>query len=376
MFSEVGSATRTLIVGGGLAGLALARRLHERNEDFLLLEARDRLGGRIHSLAPRGGSDPATHHDTRYDMGPAWFWPGQPLMAQLAGELELDVFEQYASGRLVMQDGQGNVSRDHAFSTMAGSLRIAGGLTALVDRMAARLPIDRLHLGHQISRLYFTLNGIRVCGTAAGNPFDITARNVALALPPRLAMAGIDFEPALEPVQARALANIPTWMAAHAKVVAVYRTPFWRALGLSGDGMSRRGPLAEIHDASPADASQGALFGFVGVPAAQRAGREADLLRASLDQLVAMFGPQAADVIDLIAKDWTQDPLTATVDDSAGPAAHPAYGLPISCAHLWQGRLAFCSTETATGNGGLLEGALEAAERMAATLAAPDLVRA
>lgn len=59
--------------------------------------------------------------------------------------------------------------------------------------------------------------------------------------------------------------NKPTWMAGHAKVVAIYERPFWRDSGLSGFVSSRVGPLQEIHDASP-EAGSGALFGFLGIP--------------------------------------------------------------------------------------------------------------
>ncbi|MGB2941593.1 MAG: FAD-dependent oxidoreductase [Candidatus Macondimonas sp.] len=54
----------TLIIGGGLSGLALAAQLAAQGRDFLLVEARDRLGGRI--LTRREG---AAH----YDLGPTWF---------------------------------------------------------------------------------------------------------------------------------------------------------------------------------------------------------------------------------------------------------------------------------------------------------------
>lgn len=46
--------TQVAIVGGGLAGLVAARRLHEAGVDFQLFEARDRLGGRILSADARG----------------------------------------------------------------------------------------------------------------------------------------------------------------------------------------------------------------------------------------------------------------------------------------------------------------------------------
>lgn len=40
-----------IIVGGGIAGVSAARRLTDYGiTDFVLLEAQDRLGGRIHSV--------------------------------------------------------------------------------------------------------------------------------------------------------------------------------------------------------------------------------------------------------------------------------------------------------------------------------------
>ena len=36
-----------IIIGGGLSGLTAARQIHQKGIDFLLLEASDRIGGRI-----------------------------------------------------------------------------------------------------------------------------------------------------------------------------------------------------------------------------------------------------------------------------------------------------------------------------------------
>ena len=50
--------TDIAIIGGGLSGLALARHLARDGCDFQLFEARNRFGGRIHSLQP---GDQASH---------------------------------------------------------------------------------------------------------------------------------------------------------------------------------------------------------------------------------------------------------------------------------------------------------------------------
>ena len=225
--------TGVAVVGGGLAGLALAGRLHRSGVDFRLFEARAHLGGRIAALDGPGG---------RVDLGPSWFWPGQPRIAQLIEDIGLHVFPQHALGEPSFEDARGVVHRGMGFASMDGSFRVAGGMIGLIDGMAARLPADRLNLAcrvHGIEREgRVLLSDGRVC----------EARHVVVALPPRVA-ARLRFEPALPLAVIRCLEAIPTWMAGHAKFVAVYNRPFWRDAGLSGDAISRRGPLVEIHDA-------------------------------------------------------------------------------------------------------------------------------
>ena len=56
-----------IIVGAGLSGLYLALRLQQDNHDVVVVESRNRTGGRILSVE---------YNDIcRFDMGPAWVWP-------------------------------------------------------------------------------------------------------------------------------------------------------------------------------------------------------------------------------------------------------------------------------------------------------------
>lgn len=345
---------RTLIIGGGLSGLALAEALTAKGHDFTLIEARGRLGGRILIECHAGAA---------FDLGPAWFWHGQPRIAALIDRLGLHPLEQYAKGDLIFENAQGNVQRGRGFSSMEGSLRLQGGLGALVDALAARLPTQNLVLNAAVTALTKTDAGITATLVSGDH---LTADQVILALPPRLA-AQIAFTPALPDTATTAMRSVKTWMAGQAKALAVYDHPFWREDGLSGDASSRRGPMVEIHDASPATGGPYALFGFIGVPPEGR--RDEQALRHQLTaQLARMFGPIAAHPAHLVVKDWAADRFTAVPADSEPLNAHPVYGLPKALADLWGGQLHFSGTEVATQFGGYIEGALEAAEATLLTL--------
>lgn len=339
---------RVLIVGGGLSGLVLAQGLQATGIDYHLIDARDRFGGRI--LTQQYGQG-------HFDLGPAWFWPGQPRIAALIAELGLQKFAQYAEGALAFEDARGKVQYGRGFASMQGSWRLQGGLGRLIQSLAERLPQDRLQKNARLAGLRKTDPAI-LATLADGT--EITADRVVLALPPRLA-AQIRFEPALPSQALAAMQAVPTWMAGQAKALAVYDSAFWREAGLSGDASSRFGPMVEIHDASPATGGPFGLFGFVGVPPKGR--RDLDALRQQVViQLTRLFGPKATTPLAVYLQDWASESCTATPADLAPLSAHPDYGLPSACQGLWDNCLLLSGTEVGSEFGGFIEGALEAAE--------------
>jgi len=349
-------AASVAVVGGGLAGLAVAEGLARAGGDVHLFEARDRVGGRILSRAAASGW---------FDLGPAWIWPHNARMLGLAARLGVSLYPQHAAGNLVFEDGAGQIRRDLSLSTMGGALRVAGGIGRLAEALAARIPPDRLHLGHRVDRVERRGAGLSLGGTGPDGAFALRAGHVVLALPPRLA-AGLSFAPAPgAPVKA-AMEAVPTWMAGHAKVVAVYAAPFWRAAGLSGDAISHRGPLMEIHDATDEAAGVPALFGFANP--ARTGGGDAALAEAAVAHLARLFGPAAASPARVLVKNWREDPATATARDAEPLAQHPAYGVPRAVAEWAGDGVLFAGTEAAPREGGFLEGALEAAETALARL--------
>ncbi|MXN66103.1 NAD(P)-binding protein [Stappia sp. GBMRC 2046] len=348
----------TLVAGGGLSGLFLARLLDAAGHSYLLVEARDRFGGRILTHAPDGLAQ-----GKGYDLGPTWFWPHQPRILGLTGQLGLRVFEQHSAGLLVLEEADGSVRRDLDFSTMQGSLRLDGGIGRLIEKIAGGLPEDRLALKTRLSDVVRGTSKLIVkLDRGEGRVDTVECSRIVLCIPPRLIPQVISFEPALDPGVLAAMDAIPTWMAGHAKLVALYDRPFWKEAGLSGDGISRRGPLVEIHDASPPEGGPHALFGFLGIPAAMRNLPAEEIKEASRVQLERMFGPAAGQPIGIMLKDWAYDPLTATQADRQPLFEHPSYGLPEPLRKIWGGELMIASSEAAREHGGYLEGALEAAE--------------
>lgn len=240
-----------LIVGGGLAGLVAARRLHHAGIDFQLLEARDRLGGRIISADATGKPSP-----DGFDLGPSWFWPGmQPAMAALVKELGLAFFPQNNDGDMLFQRMPGEApQRYRGMRQGPQSMRVVGGTGAIISALASGLPRESMRLGARVTHVTLTGQEVEV-GFVEANRTEriLKVERVLFALPPRLLEATIAFSPALDDATVTHWRKTPTWMAPHAKFFAIYDRPFWRDAGLSGAAQSMVGPLVEIHDATTSD---------------------------------------------------------------------------------------------------------------------------
>jgi monoamine oxidase len=367
---ELPARPEVVVVGAGLSGLMTAHLLEQAGLAVLLLEARERLGGRILGVAADMDADAdADVSPHRFDLGPAWVWPEvNERLAHWVGVLGLPLFEQHRQGATLVERPTRAVLRHDAGPAQPPvSMRLVGGTAQLVQALQARLQRTGIVRGARLLSLALDEDGVVRLRVARpqGAVQEVVSRAAVLTLAPRLLAASVQWTPALPADLARRWAGTATWMAGHAKLLVAYRTPFWRAHGLSGTAISQAGPLVEVHDASGAGGQPAALFGFVGVPALarQRLGREA-VVRAALDQLVGLFGPQAGAPTAVHWQDWATEPDTATPADS-GPAAGyprpPSTALPAP----WHGRVHLAGSEFAPDFAGYLEGAVIAAERAA-----------
>jgi monoamine oxidase len=79
-------ARRVVVVGAGFAGLAAAEALAVRGFDVVVLEARDRVGGRVHSRRLDNGAVA--------ELGAEFVLPGYNVLRETAARLGLELFEK------------------------------------------------------------------------------------------------------------------------------------------------------------------------------------------------------------------------------------------------------------------------------------------
>jgi monoamine oxidase len=355
------------VVGAGLAGLTAADALHAAGVSVTVVEARASIGGRIKTLVPHGAGE-----GSWIDLGATWHWSNQPRIRALAEDLGMEVFPQFREGHAIVEDGPGAAPRPVDLPPPSpAELRFGGGAQSLCHRLAARLPDGAVVLHTDVTAVSADSSGVTVtAATGAGDESRLRCDAVVVAVPPRLASAGIAFVPALPNALLEVMQGTTTWMARAIKCVAVYESAFWRDAGRSGLAFSRAGPLIEVHDACTPDAATVALWGFLSADHAFRDLDQEDRVQSVFAQLGRLFGPEAADPVQYVERDWSNDPYTNDEVVWLGdplPLGHPALAEP-----LLDGRLVWAGAETEAFEvgGGHMEGAVRSGLRAAAQLLA------
>ena len=402
---------RVCVIGAGFAGLAAAAALADGGLEPLVLEARERVGGRVHSrrlangavvelgaefvehdhqtlvatarrlglaMAPTGmaygdreprgglGTDRAAVLAEAARLKgllaerPGLAGPGRSVAAVLA-ELPLDPGARQAiAARLQVSTGQpaeelAAAVLDHAGSSFSTreSLRVGGGNQRIALRLAERLP-GAVHLGVPVRAVSWSAAGVRVAVEGA----ELDAEACLLAVPASV-IGRIGFDPPLPAWKAEALERVVYGHAAKL-FVPLRRVPEPSAVLSVPDRYwtwTARGPDGAVQPVVSAFAGSAPALDALGVAAGP----------ASWRRRLAELRPDLALDRGAVLSTWDDDPWIEAAYSTRTPAFRP--GDPDLLARP-VGPLHFAGEHTAGPFTGLMEGALRSGHRAAAELLA------
>lgn len=347
-----------IIVGGGLCGFTLARRLVQQGRSVTLLEARDRPGGRILTVRDAAALG-------EFELGPAWFWREHHHVQALLQELNIPAFVQSIAGEALRDEGVGKMPHPFLPEPMEMPYRIAGGVHRLIEGLMAQVPSTTVQLNTVVQTIRWIGDGLQLEAKQADTNIELSARHVVVTLPPRLVAESLHFEPALpEEVRAAMLAT-QTWMGQAMKVVLVYESAFWRRSGLSGLAVSQVGPVEQFLDHTPFRERCGALFGWIGNHSPARQWSLETRRQQVIEQAGRIFGDKAHHPLHYAEMNWAQQVFTCRLGALVEESEHPLYGHPLLQATQMGGRLHWAGSEISTVNGGYLDGAIAVGEQIA-----------
>ena len=402
-----------LIVGAGAAGLRAGAELLRKRASVLVLEARDRIGGRVHSVedrelgqvvelgaefvhGPLGGLKRARlkldemdgrhmalvdgklrdatkeiHSMLRtlaqaHGAGTAQSW----LARAPLGPVERDLARHYIEGFFAAPAafvGLEGVANEQGMRTR----RVMGGYDrALRAEADALRKADALRFGVRVEKVRWRSERIVVqARTRTGAVEHLEAKRALVAVPVSILAApdGIRFDPPLRRKR-EALAWVRTGSVV--KALLRFREPFWLSRPLRKVDFFHAPalPFPTWWRGSPREVPL--LTGWAGGPAADRLPRH-ELLQAALDSLSRIFGRPARDFEALLdgvrTIDWSADPL------ARGAYAYELAGAPADLARQLaapeQDTLFFAGEATSLdGRSGTVDGAVETGRRAAREL--------
>lgn len=332
------NTVKYIIIGAGLSGLTSAYLLDKQGEtNFLVLEARDRIGGRILTK------------DT-IDFGATWIHHPHQNILNLLDSLDLNTFEQYSEGKNILI--YNTIDDPYYFLNdpkTPSSYRISGGSNTLVNQLSKTIK-SKIKTETIVSEIKENEQGV----TVSINNDAYYAEKVIITIPPRIA-SNISFSPSLPKSTVKAMKQTHTWMSNAIKVGLTFKTPFWRAHNFSGTIIGQVGAITELYDHSSADHTTFALMGFVNESLRTLSATERK--EKILNLLVNCLGEEVRDYLTYDEKDWSEDRFTSC-EQIHSVYLTTSYGNPVFNEFYVNNKVLFSGTETSPIHGGYMDGAI------------------
>ncbi|KAL6251462.1 hypothetical protein RBB50_001671 [Rhinocladiella similis] len=128
--------TDVIVVGAGFSGLAAARRLVSAGKSVIVVEARDRVGGKVYDKKAANGA--------LFELGAAYIGPCQDRIIALAAELDIGTHLNYSIGQSVYYNEGSRVTYDASNLPIgADGLGELGEAFHAIDSMAQKLDVQK-----------------------------------------------------------------------------------------------------------------------------------------------------------------------------------------------------------------------------------------
>ena len=342
--------TDIIIIGSGLAGLTTAYLLEKEGITSTILEARQRLGGRI--FTQHRNEEPPV------ELGATWLGKKHDNLVALLEELDIGIFEQQMGSKAFFEPISTSPPQLVQLpENEEPTYRIEGGTDAVIRELSNRLSNSQILTGQRVQSIRQDDRKIVI----ETQQEQFKSNHLISTLPPNLLVKTVSFSPKLPAGLLKIARKTHTWMAESIKVGLVYKRPFWLDKNTSGTIMSNVGPLTELYDHSSSDGDEYALTGFMNGAYHQLSRKERESM--VITQLKKFYGAKAENHIRYIDQPWKSESLTfETYDEEIIPHQHNGHSVYQKA--YWNDRLYLAGSETASSFPGYMDGAVESARRV------------
>ena len=341
-----------IIIGAGLSGLLIANHLKKDGIPFKILEARNRVGGRINTVYGT--------NNTPIEMGATWFTNQHKCLIALLEELEIEYFEQFMDRTVFYQPSSTSPAESVQIPSQPASYRISGGSSNLINTLFQNLDKNDVFLNQSVKDIKIYKNSVQVNAKEA-----FEGHKVVLAIPPKLWAKKILFEPHLPSKLINIAEQTHTWMEDSIKIALTYKQPFWQQDNIPGTLFSNVGPITELYDHCNHKRSKYALCGFINSSFKNLTYEERRA--AVINQIKNIFGVRAEAFIDYEECIWSKEANTYEASD-VFLFPHQNNGNPIFKKSFFDDKLLISSAESASVFPGYMDGAVSAANETAEKL--------
>ena len=402
-----------ILIGAGAAGLAAADVLTRSGCSVLVLEARERIGGRCWTRRMPGLQVPVElgaefiHGEPKATLDLLRKAGSAPVRSGRVQLLHGRRVEAFAQARTAMRDTSMLQEKDVSFAEFLARQRRLPAVTRTLARMmvegfdaadpariSARLIAEewggeglggsqprpregygplldwlahtaiargaRLRLDARVREIRWKHGAVHIQGSFLGEPFRASASRAIVTLPLGVLQSGaVRFTPAVKRNAIRHLASGPV-----VKAALRFRTPFWE---------KRHRGVAFFHSPraafptfwTPLPARVPLLIAWAGGPKAERLAHldDAELIRRAVTSLHSIFG-RVDDLEAALVHDWRRDPYARGAYSYVmvgGAGAREALAAPLSDTLYFAGE-ATDSEESGTVGGALHSGLRAAKE--------------